>query len=148
MERRPFKAILDIGITSTTTGNRVFGALKGAVDGGLLIPHSTRRFPGYVKEGETEKYNAATHRERILGVHVDKYMKALKDDSNDEYVRKFSKWDECLKKNGVAKVEDLYKKIHDQVRKNPDQVNSKKRDKPNRTHAKFRVKRLNCAEKR
>lgn len=46
-ERRPFKAVLDIGITRTTTGNRVFGCMKGAVDGGIFIPHSTRRFPGF-----------------------------------------------------------------------------------------------------
>lgn len=53
-ERRPFKAILDVGLQRTTTGKRIFGALKGACDGGLHIPHSTRRFPGYVKEGETD----------------------------------------------------------------------------------------------
>jgi len=34
-ERRPFKCVLDVGIVHTTTGNRVFGALKGAVDGGI-----------------------------------------------------------------------------------------------------------------
>jgi large subunit ribosomal protein L5e len=34
-EKRPFKAVLDIGIAFTTTGARVFGALKGAIDGGL-----------------------------------------------------------------------------------------------------------------
>jgi large subunit ribosomal protein L5e len=46
-ERRPFKAFLDVGLTRTTTGNRVFGAMKGACDGGLFIPHKEKRFPGY-----------------------------------------------------------------------------------------------------
>lgn len=46
-DRRPFKALLDVGLTRTTTGNRVFGAMKGAVDGGVHIPHNTKRFPGY-----------------------------------------------------------------------------------------------------
>jgi ribosomal protein L18 len=46
-DRRPFKAFLDVGLTRTTTGNRVFGALKGACDGGLYIPHNEKRFPGY-----------------------------------------------------------------------------------------------------
>jgi len=41
---------LDVGLTHTTTGNRVFGALKGAVDGGLNVPHSSNRFPGYFKD--------------------------------------------------------------------------------------------------
>ena len=27
-ERRPFRALLDVGLIRTTTGNRVFGALK------------------------------------------------------------------------------------------------------------------------
>ena len=36
---RPFRAFLDVGLTRTTTGNRVFAAMKGALDGGLDIPH-------------------------------------------------------------------------------------------------------------
>jgi large subunit ribosomal protein L5e len=34
-----FRCYLDVGLSRTTTGARVFGALKGAVDGGLDIPH-------------------------------------------------------------------------------------------------------------
>ena len=34
-----FKCYLDTGLMRTTTGARVFGAMKGAVDGGLNIPH-------------------------------------------------------------------------------------------------------------
>jgi len=30
-ERRPFRAILDVGLIRTTTGNKIFGVLKGAV---------------------------------------------------------------------------------------------------------------------
>ncbi|KAL4675724.1 hypothetical protein H8959_009869 [Pygathrix nigripes] len=37
-----FTCCLDAGLARTTTGNKVFGALKGAVDGGLRIPHSTK----------------------------------------------------------------------------------------------------------
>ena len=37
-----FTCYLDAGLARTTTGNKVFGALKGAVDGGLSIPH---RYP-------------------------------------------------------------------------------------------------------
>merc|ERR1719401_868195 len=46
-EQKSFKCILDLGITSTVVGARVWGALKGAVDGGLHIPHSIKNFPGY-----------------------------------------------------------------------------------------------------
>eukprot|EP00759_Apiculatamorpha_spiralis_P020292 PhF_6_TR25715/c1_g1_i3/m.36244/K02932/RP-L5e, RPL5; large subunit ribosomal protein L5e len=58
-ERRPFKAILDAGLTRTTTGARVFGVLKGAVDGGINVPHSEKRFPGFSKEGD--KLDAKVH---------------------------------------------------------------------------------------
>eukprot|EP00057_Strongylocentrotus_purpuratus_P027257 XP_011681731.1 PREDICTED: 60S ribosomal protein L5-like [Strongylocentrotus purpuratus] len=34
-----FRCFLDVGLARTTTGAKVFGALKGAVDGGLEIPH-------------------------------------------------------------------------------------------------------------
>merc|ERR1712055_1095736 len=48
-----FRAFLDVGLARTTTGARVFGAMKGAADGGLDIPHSTKRFPGYDSEGDS-----------------------------------------------------------------------------------------------
>ena len=38
-DRRPFRAYLDVGLTKTTTGNRVFAAMKGVVDGGIEVPH-------------------------------------------------------------------------------------------------------------
>merc|ERR1711934_1185570 len=48
-DKRPFKALLDVGIQRTTTGARLFGAMKGAADGGINVPHSTKRFPGYTR---------------------------------------------------------------------------------------------------
>jgi len=58
-ERRPFMALLDIGLVRTTVGNRVFGCLKGATDGGLYVPHNNKRFPGFTKSKEDkENYNA------------------------------------------------------------------------------------------
>ena len=36
---KPFRAFLDVGLTRTTTGNRVFAALKGTLDGGIDVPH-------------------------------------------------------------------------------------------------------------
>ena len=46
-ERQPFKCFLDVGLVRTSTGSRVFAALKGAVDGGLNIPHNDKRYAGY-----------------------------------------------------------------------------------------------------
>jgi len=118
-ERRPFKAVLDVGLIRTTVGNRVFGCLKGACDGGLHVPHSTKRFPGYSSEGGKETYNAKVHRERIFGLHVEKHMKTLRDSDKDAYAKQYSKWDAALKKANVTSLEKLYTKVHDEIRKNP-----------------------------
>jgi len=126
-EKKPFKAYLDVGITRTTTGNRVFAVLKGACDGGLYIPHSTRRYPGYGGDDKNKNYNPKIHRERIFGLHVDKYMKLLKKESAEDYKQQFSKWDAVLTKNKVDNLEKLYAKVHEEIRKNPERP--KKADK-------------------
>ena len=71
--RRPFRALLDVGLIRTTTGNRVFGALKGALDGGLDIPHSEKRFAGFSKD--SKQLDPELHRKYIYGGHVSAYMK-------------------------------------------------------------------------
>merc|ERR1711988_1089789 len=55
-----FRACLDVGLARTSTGAKVFAAMKGAVDGGLDIPHSEKRFPGY--DAESKELNADVHR--------------------------------------------------------------------------------------
>merc|ERR1711862_815178 len=70
-----FRACLDVGLARTTTGAKVFGAMKGAADGGIDIPHSEKRFPGYDKEAG--EYSAEVHRNHIFGQHVAQYMREL-----------------------------------------------------------------------
>lgn len=53
---------------------------QGALDGGLDIPHSEKRFPGFNKEDKT--LNADTHRKYILGGHIADYMKVNLDSFN------------------------------------------------------------------
>ena len=71
------------------------------------------------------------HREHIMGSHIQKYIDILKKKDKALYEKQFSKWDACLKKAKVAKVEDLYKKIHAEIRKSPARV-VKKNAKPSR----------------
>jgi large subunit ribosomal protein L5e len=119
-ERKAFKAVLDVGLVATTTGNRVFGCLKGACDGGLHVPHSNKRYPGYKRDGEKETYNAKVHRDRIFGAHVQSYMKLLKESPEEgAYLAQFSKWDANLKKAGVDTIDKLYTKVHTEIKKNP-----------------------------
>lgn len=127
--RRPFMAILDMGIRRPTIGNRVFGVMKGATDGGIHIPHSVKKFPGFIK-GESKKdakYDAGLHRDRIYGVHVDSYRETLKEKSDEVYKKQFAKWDECLKTNGVESVEDLMEKVFEKIRKETFTKSDKKK---------------------
>jgi len=130
-DRRPFKAILDIGTTKPTTGNRVFGALKGACDGGLHVPHSVTKYPGYFREEGQKKgtYDAETHKARIMGTHIDGYMDELRE-NEDDFNKQFSKWNKCLQAAKVENVEALFKKVHEGIRKDPVQKKVEHKKKP------------------
>jgi large subunit ribosomal protein L5e len=87
---RAFRAYLDVGLARTTTGARIFGAMKGAADGGIDIPHSTKRFPGY--DNESKEFNPEVHRKHIFGQHVADYMKTLMEDDEEAYKKQFSQY--------------------------------------------------------
>ena len=112
---RPFTANLDIGLHRTTTGAKIFAALKGAVDGGLKIPHSERRFPGY--DAEAKKFDPEVLKKRIFGEHIAEYQKTLKADEPEEYKTLFSQY----VKHGVepAQIPEIYKKAHAAIRADP-----------------------------
>ena len=80
-EHGAFRAYLDIGLARTSTGAKIFGALKGAVDGGIDIPHSNKRFPGF--DAESKEYNAEVHKNHILGQHVANYMESLLEEDEE-----------------------------------------------------------------
>lgn len=69
------KAVLDLGLQSPSRGARVFAALKGVLDAGVMVPHSESMLPD---------------ESRISGQHVVDYASQLS--SNPEaYQKKFSK---------------------------------------------------------
>lgn len=114
-ERRPFKAFLDVGLARTSTGARVFGALKGASDGGIFVPHSEKRFPGY--DMETKELDADTLRNYIYGGHVAEYMETLADDDEERYRSQFVKYIEDDVE--AESLEDLYADAHKAIREDP-----------------------------
>ncbi len=142
-DRRPFKVILDVGLKATSTGSKVFAVLKGVADGGVFIPHSPSRFPGFNKE-KPEADNKVL-RDRILGVHVDVYLKHLKGTERETV--QFKRWLDCLKTSGAKSVEELYKKVQAEIRKNPDHVKRAAKQNPKREHTKFHKKRLNAKQR-
>lgn len=111
-----FQCFLDVGLATTSTGARVFAALKGAADGGLHIPHSVKRFPGYDKE--SKEFKADVLRRYIFGLHVADYMKELQGEDEDAYKRQFSGY---IKAGVTAdSIEAMYKKAHAEIRKDPE----------------------------
>jgi large subunit ribosomal protein L5e len=56
----------------------------------VFFSSSTRRFPGFSREGK--KFNADVHRQHIFGLHVASYMTSLKDDNPDLYAKQFSRF--------------------------------------------------------
>jgi large subunit ribosomal protein L5e len=121
-----FTCYLDVGLARTSTGAKVFGALKGAADGGLHIPHSVKRFPGYNKE--KKEFKADVHRRHIFGLNVANYMKELHGEDEDSYKKQFSGYI----KNGITHetVEAMYKKAHAEIRKDPEAKPKAKKTKP------------------
>jgi len=114
-ERRPFKAILDVGLARTSTGARVFGVMKGASDGGIFIPHSENRFPGY--DIETEELDTEVLKKYIYGGHVAEYMETLADDDEERYKSQFVKYIEDDVE--ADSLEELYAEAHKQIRADP-----------------------------
>lgn len=68
-------AILDKGLYETVHGTRLFATLKGAIDGGLEIPHSEEAFPSA---------------ERVSGKHIADYAAKLKKEKPTVYRKQFS----------------------------------------------------------
>ncbi|PHU16200.1 60S ribosomal protein L5-1 [Capsicum chinense] len=140
--RRPFRALLDVGLLRTTTGNRVFGALKGALDGGLDIPHSEKRFAGFSKD--SKQLDAEVHRKYIYGGHIATYMKTLIEDEPEKYQTNFSQY---IKKGVEADdLEEIYKKVHAAIRADPSPKKSEKQ--PPKQHKRYNLKKLTYEERK
>jgi large subunit ribosomal protein L18 len=88
-------AVLDIGLHKNSKGSKVYAVLKGAVDAGLSIPHSTDVLP-------TE--------ERLSGKHIIDYAQKLKKESEKEYKKRFSK-------SQPEKIQEMFDKVKAKIMK-------------------------------
>ncbi|KAI9920968.1 hypothetical protein PsorP6_001738 [Peronosclerospora sorghi] len=147
-EKRPFRCYLDSGLRTTNTGHRVFGALKGAVDAGLDIPHNEKRFPGYNKDDKS--YDAELHRDRIFAVHISDHMKELEEDDPEMLASHYAEY----VKAGVEpdELEDIITKVHEAIRADPSPAPKKDHmfDKKYKRPAKrsFQQRRARIAQKK
>jgi len=143
-ERRPFYVILDVGLNRTTTGAKIFAAMKGAVDGGLNIPHSKsmKQFPGYKKD--SGKFDSRVLRKYIFGGHVADYMKKLREEDAEAYQKQFAHYI----REGVEPehVEGVYTKAHAAIRANPVYEPTKKPENP--VHKVFKPRKKNLKQRK
>ncbi|KAB2075278.1 hypothetical protein ES319_A07G212000v1 [Gossypium barbadense] len=137
-----FRALLDVGLVRTTTGNHVFGVLKGALDGGVDIPHSEKRFAGFNKD--SKQLDPEVHRKYTYGGHVAAYMKNLMEDEPEKYQSHFSEYI----KRGIEpdSIEGMYKKVHAAIRADHEAKKSKKE--PPKEHKKYNLKKLSHEERK
>ncbi|GAU33648.1 hypothetical protein TSUD_310560 [Trifolium subterraneum] len=123
------------------------GNVEGALDGGLDIPHSDKRFAGFDKE--KKELDAEVHRKYIFGGHVAAYMKAssnitLIEDEPEKYQTHFS---EYIKRGIEADgIEELYKKVHAAIRADPSIKKSGKQ--PPKEHKRYNLKKLTYEERK
>ncbi|KAJ7591049.1 hypothetical protein C8J56DRAFT_934544 [Mycena floridula] len=112
---RPFKCYLDVGLRRTSTGSRVFGAMKGASDGGIFIPHSDKRFPGY--DAESKELDAETLKKYIYGGHVAEYMESLEEEDDEKFKKVFSTY----LADGISSedIEEIYTNGYAAIREDP-----------------------------
>merc|ERR1712019_252783 len=94
----------DVGLARTSTGARPFACLKGALDGGLNIPHSEKRFRGY--DPDQKEYSAE-----------------MQEEDPDKYAKCFSKYIEA----GIEpdNLEDKWLAVHEAIRENPERESKK-----------------------
>ena len=71
------KAILDIGLHTSSRGAAVFAAMKGFVDAGVEVPHNESILPD---------------ESRIRGEHIAKYAEMLSSEKPEEYSKRFSEY--------------------------------------------------------
>ncbi|CAL5439786.1 unnamed protein product [Camellia sinensis] len=135
--RRSFCALLDLGLIRATTGNR------GALDSGLDIPHSDKRFSGFSKD--SKQLDAEVHRKYIYGAHVAAYMKILMEDEPEKYQSHSVEYiKRGIEPNGI---EELYKKVHAAIRADPTQMKSEKG--PHKQHKRvYNLKKLTSDERK
>eukprot|EP00928_Gymnodinium_smaydae_P035373 TRINITY_DN248_c0_g1_i9.p2 TRINITY_DN248_c0_g1~~TRINITY_DN248_c0_g1_i9.p2 ORF type:complete len:338 (-),score=127.00 TRINITY_DN248_c0_g1_i9:92-1036(-) len=127
-EQRPFKCILDVGVRRTCVGARMWGALKGAVDGGLHVPHSAKNFPGFKpaeEKGQESEYDAEAHKDRIFGNHVKEYMEMLQEEDPTKYEAHFA----AFIKEGIDAdgMEEMYSNAHEKIREDPEPEKAEKK---------------------
>jgi large subunit ribosomal protein L5e len=143
-DSRPFKVYLDAGLKRTSTGSRVFGAMKGASDGGIFVPHSEKRFPGY--DPESKSLDAEVLKKYIFGGHVAEYMESLEEEDDERFKKQFASY--LADGVGSEDIEEVYTNAYAAIREDPVFKPSDKSTDWKAESQKYRTKKLTLDERR
>ena len=106
--------------------------MKGASDGGVFIPHSDKRFPGY--DTESKKLDADVLKKYIYGGHVAEYMESLEEEDEERFESRFlaasrvflissrfKRQFSTYLEDGIGSddIEEIYTSAHAAIRENP-----------------------------
>ena len=141
---RPFYCILDTGLKRTSTGSKVFGALKGALDGGLNIPHNEKRFAGY--EPDEKEFDAEVMHKYIFGGHVAEYMEEMIEEDPEKYQSHFAEY----LKNGIEPdgLEEMYESVHEAIREDPAPAKKEAKSQPKSGTKQWKPRKLTYDQKK
>jgi len=139
-DRRPLRVNLDVGLARTSLGAKIFGALKGASDAGLDIPHNHKKFPGY--DPEEKQYDPNDHKELIFGENIAEYMRFLEQEDEESGTKTLQEKFRSYLDAGVGAddLEGMYLAVHKAIRADPSpkHAQSKKERNKTATHDKSR----------
>ena len=80
-------ANLDIGLSRSTVGHKVFAVMQGAIDGGINIPHNEKNFPGY---NANDGFSNETLEQKIGGQHILDYRLLLAEGDEEAFNKQFN----------------------------------------------------------
>ena len=77
-------AVLDLGLQTSTKGSRLYGALKGALDAGINIPHSEDVLPPIerVRGQHIEQYSESQGKKKAVSTEFDSVKKSIESDKS------------------------------------------------------------------
>lgn len=98
--------------------------MKGASDGGVFIPHSEKRFPGY--DPESKELDAEVLKKYIYGGHVAEYMESLEEEDDERFKKQFSTY--LADEVGSEDIEEIYTNAYAAIREDPTFKPTEKKD--------------------
>jgi large subunit ribosomal protein L5e len=142
-----FYCVLDTGLARTNTGARIFGALKGAVDGGLNVPHEEKRFPGFdeTNDDPEEAMETEVLEGYIHGAHIAEYMDELAEEDPELFEKQFAGY--SAEGVGGGDLEDLYNEVHAAIREKPEKP-KKSQEGYKENGKKYKVAKLSYQQKK